>query len=75
MTILVDDAEEIDVLSDVYDRLKRDTSYGRLEFRRGKVPIINVHSLAHDFQIDISVNKRDGLRQLEEIRRSLNGLP
>jgi hypothetical protein len=52
----------VGVLSRVYDRLKQHPAYSRLDFRRGKVPIINVRS--GEFMFDISVNKRDGLKQL-----------
>ena len=50
------------LLSRVYDKLKHNRAYSRLDFRRGKVPIINVSS--NEFMFDISVNKSDGLKQL-----------
>lgn len=69
------DQDEIDVLNAVYDRLKCDPHFTKLDFRRGKVPIINLHSIRHDYLIDISVNKRDGLKQVLELHRMTNGLP
>ena len=53
---------EVGLLSRVYDKLKHNRAYSRLDFRRGKVPIINVSS--NEFMFDISVNKSDGLKQL-----------
>jgi DNA polymerase sigma len=44
--------------------MRDDSDYIRLDFRRGKVPIINAHSKRYDIQLDISVNKTDGLKQL-----------
>lgn len=63
------------VLGLVYDCLRHDRSYYKLDFRRGKVPIINVSCRETDFIFDISVNKRDGLKQLLELQRMQNGLP
>ena len=59
----------------MYDSLKHDPNYHRLDFRRGKVPIINVSRIENDFIFDISLDKKDGLKQLLEIQRMQNGLP
>lgn len=61
VTILCE-GDDLSVLGMVYDCLKHHSRYTRLDFRRGKVPIINVCS--NDFMFDISVNKKDGLKQL-----------
>ena len=63
VTILVE-GEEMEVLNRVHNKLRNHPEFLRLDFRRGKVPIINVHSRKHNIQFDISVNKRDGLKQL-----------
>ena len=55
--------------------MQHDSNYSRLEFRRGKVPIINTHSSKYDLQLDISVNKQDGLKQIFEIQKIQNTIP
>ena len=55
--------------------LKHDQNYHRLDFRRGKVPIINVSRIENDFIFDISLDKKDGLKQRLEIQKMQNGLP
>ena len=63
------------MLKAVNNRLRDEPKFTRLDFRRGKVPIINVFSSRGGQQFDISVNKRDGLRQLLEIQRMIGGVP
>jgi DNA polymerase sigma len=74
VTILAE-GDELGVLSAVYDELRHNSDYVRLDFRRGKVPIINMHNSKYDLPMDISVNKKDGIRQLREIERMMEGLP
>ena len=63
------------MLKKVFDKMKTDPNYIRLDFRRGKVPIINFHSSKYDLQFDISVNKIDGLKQVAEIKKILQNIP
>lgn len=63
LTILVE-RDELEVLRIVYDEIRHKKDFIKLDFRRGKVPIINFHSTKYDLQFDISVNKRDGIKQL-----------
>ena len=63
------------MLKKVFDKMKNDPNYIRLDFRRGKVPIINFHSSKYDLQFDMSVNKIDGLKQVAEIKKILQNIP
>lgn len=72
---IVTEREELSTLKAVHAKMQKDPNYIRLDFRRGKVPIINTHTSKYDLQLDISVNKQDGLKQIFEIQKIQNSIP